>query len=114
MWIRSISMFVFIVACPVSAMGSDFSDALAHAVANHPAIKAEYQGLQVAKEGIGEAFSGYMPTVAASYDRGRKRLQFNNGAKEYNDAMTRTISVSQPIFQGGETLAGHRASKAQF
>lgn len=81
----------------------------------NPRIKAERESLKAVNEGVAQAHSGWRPSVTAEYDRGRQRTKFgttrNSGRWNSSDSETQQLSVSQPLFRGGETVARVRSAR---
>lgn len=93
-------------------MADDFSDTIAYAYAHHPDIRAAQENLEAVRDTIWEAHGGYQPTVIANYERGRKRFQFDGSDQKYVNTTTKQLTVSQPIFRGGGTLAQIKTARA--
>ncbi len=79
----------------------------------NPRLKAEREALALADEGVALAASGFRPTAIAEYDKGRQRTSVNSSAERYNNAETKALTVNQPVFNGGSTLADFKAAKAE-
>ncbi len=99
------------VSMPVSA--GDFSDTIAYAYATHPDMKAAEENLEAVRDTVWEAHGGYQPTITANYERGRKRFQFDGSDQKYVNTMNKQLTVSQPVFRGGGTIAQIRTARAQ-
>lgn len=77
----------------------------------NPELKAEREALKSLDENVSQALAGWRPTISASYQRGRQRNRFDGSNWRYSNLDTRELSISQPIFQGGATIASTRAAK---
>lgn len=100
-----------LMALPASA--DDFSDTIAYAYATHPDLKAAEENLEAVRDTVWEAHGGYQPTITANYERGRKRFQFDGADQKYVNTMNKQLTVSQPVFRGGGTVAQIRTARAQ-
>lgn len=100
-----------LIASPVCA--GDFSDTIAYAYATHPDLKAAEENLEAVRDTVWEAHGGYQPTITANYERGRKRFQFDGADQKYVNTMNKQLTVSQPVFRGGGTIAQIRTARAQ-
>ena len=90
-----------------------YEDAMANALANHPAMKKGQFDVRAAKAGIGMAVSEFLPTLSAFYqyswrhkDFERIKDMFDN---DYNYYLG--ISLSIPVFQGFSRLANTSKAK---
>lgn len=102
---------MLLVAGP--ALGDDFSAMLEDVNEHHPAIQAERQALEATKTGINEAYSGFLPTATAAYDKGKQRVQYNHLRRQFTGTRSQELTVSQPIFNGGGTIAQINAAYAR-
>lgn len=76
-----------------------FRDALIHTYENNPRILAQRDIFEQSGEQHMQALSGWLPTVSATYSKGRRRNMFGNQRDwDYVDARTRQLDVSQPVF----------------
>ena len=88
-----------------------FKSALENVYSNHPQIKAEREALKVAEEGVSQAISGFRPDVSANFSKGRERVGNTAETWNYDDTKSRSLTVNQPIFSGGGTVASYMAAK---
>lgn len=79
-------------------------DALVQAYNNNPTIKAEQSSLEAANENLPQAYSGFLPTISANYNVGKEKSTVGKSREEKNDPESRSLSLSQPIFSGGQTV----------
>lgn len=89
----------------------EFDKALANVYLHHPQLQAQREALAATDEGVAQAISGFRPTAIANYVKGRAR---NNGSDDtwfYANNKTESLQITQPIFQGGETLASYASAK---
>lgn len=91
--------------------GSKIKEALEYVYQNHPQIKAQREALKAVDEGVSQAISGFRPDVSASYSIGRDRAGDSSQTWDYDDTRSRGLTVTQPIFNGGGTIAGFMTAK---
>ncbi|MFO1243123.1 MAG: TolC family outer membrane protein [Rickettsiales bacterium] len=90
----------------VPSTGADsFSQALIATYQSNPRIKAQQKALTALDENVSQAHSGWLPSAEANYSNGRQRLRTNDQKWNYGNKETRGLTVVQPVFQGGETIA---------
>jgi outer membrane protein len=100
-----------VIEASITENAEQFRNALASVYANHPQIKAEREAVKAADEAVSQAVSGFRPNIALGYERGRQRVNDANQRWEYGDISDKSLTVSQPIFNGGESLADFQAAK---
>lgn len=86
------------------------SDALAKAYNFNPELQSYRSRLKAVDEQIPQAYSGWLPSARADYSYGYDKEKLNNRSLNGTHPEGKTLSVSQPIFNGGETIA--RTSRA--
>lgn len=89
----------------------DFMAAMASAYATHPQLKAQREAQKALDESVAQALSGFRPNISAQYSRGRQRTDLNDSGWDYGDTSSRSLSITQPLFNGGGTLAGLASAK---
>lgn len=83
---------------------SGLNETMIAAYQNNPELKAARANLKSVDENASQAFSGWLPNVSGSFERGRRDTVFGNTeSDEITD--TRGITVTQPVFRGGRTIA---------
>lgn len=78
---------------------------------NHPALKAKREELKAIDEGVSQAISGFRPTVSANLSKGKTDGETNSSNWNSYDTKTSSLTATQPIFNGGGTLASFYAAK---
>ena len=89
-------------------VSDSFGETLISTYQNNPRIKAQQKALTALDENVSQAHSGWLPSAEANYSNGRQRVRSRPSSDEgwnYGDTETKGLTVVQPIFQGGETLA---------
>jgi outer membrane protein len=90
-----------------------FTEALRATYQNNPEIKARRQSLQATDEGVAQAASGFRPTISGQVDYGRSRSQFGDEDWNYNTGTDKSLSLNQPLFRGGSTVANLNSARQQ-
>lgn len=97
---------------PTAGGSSDpFKDALTQAYKSNPRLKASRSRLEATNEQVSQALSGFLPSVNANYERGRQHNEYNENVNNYSNRDVRILTVEQPIFRGGRTLAAYSGAK---
>jgi len=91
-----------------SAIG--FNEALAKAYRNNPSLEAMRENLKSVDENMPGALSGWLPTISASMDRGKRDTNFG-GTSSVKVTDTRDIELNQPLFRGGQTISEMKKAK---
>lgn len=100
------------------ASAQTLEEALASAYTTNPELLAERARLRATDEGVAQANAGWRPQItasgSASWDRttiDSSPVAITDGESE-GEARAGTVSVVQPIFRGGRTIAGISQAKA--
>lgn len=88
-----------------TAPNSMLSKALAKAYEFNPELKSFRSRLKAIDEQVPQARAGWLPTVTADYSRGEDRETIGTRDEVKLKPETKALTVTQPIFNGGETLA---------
>jgi len=83
---------------------------LAHAYNNNPTLKAEIENLKSTNESLPQAYSGWLPNVSASYSIGKEKEKLNDSTGR-SQPNSRNLTISQPIFNGGQTVASIKKAR---
>ena len=99
---------------PASSGAETLSDALISAYLNNPRLLAQRAALRATDEGVPQALSGYRPDLQATSSYGRRRTDSSGtfaGGVQNLDPLTGQVSVSQPLYRGGRTVAATREAE---
>jgi TolC family type I secretion outer membrane protein len=88
------------------AAAESLSDALSEAYNSNPTLLAERARLRATDETLPEARSGWLPTVTADGDAGAASVDTNVTGQENLNPLSYGLSLSQPLYSGGRTVAG--------
>ncbi len=95
---------VSLVGVP-SAKAQDLISSLKSAYETNPRIKTQRKVLEGLDEDVAQAISGWRPTITADYSKGRQRTSNDGSPWIHSDTEDRILTVDQPLFRGGGTLA---------
>ncbi len=93
-----------------ATIGSELNDALAKAYNFNPELKSFRSRLKSIDEQIPQAYAGWLPTASADYSYGYEKQKASGTQLNGTHPESKSLSVTQPVFNGGETLA--RTSRA--
>jgi outer membrane protein len=131
-WLASAAMTVLIAAAPASA--ETLEQAMASAYQSNPTLLSERSKLRATDELVPQALSNWRPTVTVSGNATRSNTysyinsgstiggvtsgtpqgtQVTSAGTVVYNAETMGLSVTQPIFRGGRTVAQTRQADAQ-
>ena len=106
-----------LIAASAPAAAQSLDQALAQGYATNPRLLAERAALRAVDEGVPQALSGWRPTVEVGANIGKRYL--NNKPEGFPSSSSTTVpyqtglTLSQPIYRGGGTVAGTRAAEAR-
>lgn len=116
---KKILGLLLILSSSVFAREITLDQAIQMALENSKEIKISEKDVEVSKLKVGMAFKDALPSVVYSgtYTRGEyERKMYRHGWEENQverkGGYTQTISISQPIFQGGAVLGGIKGAQA--
>lgn len=116
---------VFAVVGAAPAMSQTIEAALVHAYQNNPQLNAQRASVRVTDENVPTALSGYRPRVSVTASAGTQRQEVQsrtiaaNGNRTYNTIEGETaprsvgVTVTQPVFNGGQTANRVRFAESQ-
>ena len=96
---------------PRLASAQSLQDALVQAYQSNPQLLAERANLRATDEGVPQALSNWRPTVQLSATQGYTHVdssisqQANSSNSSNSQPQTYGVSISQPIYRGGRTVA---------
>jgi outer membrane protein len=92
------------------AFAVSLNESLATAYKNNPELKAARENLKAVDENMPSAISGWLPQVSANFEKGRRKTDIGDISTK-NDADDHDISLTQPLFRGGRTIATMKQAK---
>jgi TolC family type I secretion outer membrane protein len=105
---------VIIMTCfPDNGNALSLNEALVHAYEQSYRLKSEYEKVKFANENSSQALSEWLPNVQGEYSRGTREIKFG-GVSTDGDTDSRTLRLSQPIFNGGGSVARKRQANHQI
>ncbi|TCS61342.1 outer membrane protein [Varunaivibrio sulfuroxidans] len=96
---------IFSLSLGVAAHAQTFEETLAAAYRSNPGLLAEQARLRAIDEGVAQARSGWRPSVNATMTTGRAIDDKSATPKVYRDPSTMGVTISQPLYSGGKTVA---------
>lgn len=90
---------------------SQFFRALVTAYETNPTLKAARAELHSVFEALPQAESGWRPVVSAGADVTSAHTETNPGSTLSGTSKEASLSLVQPLYRGGQTLAGTREAK---
>lgn len=116
---KKIFGLLLILSSSVFAREITLDQAIQMALENSKEIKISEKDVEVSKLKVGMAFKDALPSVVYSgsytrseYDRKMYRHGWEENQVERKGGYTQTITISQPIFQGGAVLGGIKGAQA--
>lgn len=105
-----------LVLSPLTASRAEaetLEDALEATYLTNPALKAQREALAATDEVVAQAISEWRPTVSADYLRGRQKIAFGGSNPAYTEKEAKQLTVRQPLFNSGGSVARLNAAKLQ-
>ena len=115
---KKILGLLLILSSSVFAREITLDQAIQMSLENSKDIKISEKDVEISKLKVGMAFKDALPSVTYSgtYTRGEsERKMYRHGWEEQVDrkgGYTQTISISQPIFQGGAVIGGIKGAQS--
>lgn len=109
--LKPAALLFALLMLPAGAQADPFTEALASTYNTHPRLKSEREQVKAVDEQVSQAVSGWRPQLSATYEKGKQRTSFDGSPKTSNDQQTKQLSVEQPIYSGGSTVAGTKAAE---
>jgi outer membrane protein len=97
-----------------NAQAITLNDALVQAYSYNPALKAQRSALEAVQEQLPTAYSGFLPSVAASYQKSKETQDLSGRASETSHPDTRSLTLSQPVFDGLDSWYQIKQSKNEI
>ncbi|MDK1020670.1 MAG: TolC family outer membrane protein [Candidatus Hydrogenedentes bacterium] len=98
----------------VGARGETLNEALVSAYLNNPTLLVERASLRSTDERVPRALSGWRPTVWVTTEIGKADVETEStafSAGENRTPSTLSLTIIQPLFRGGRTVAETRRAK---
>jgi outer membrane protein len=111
----SISMLAFMVAA--SARAETLDQALVDAYKQNPTLLAKQAELRATDESLAQAMSGYRPILSVDADAGRRKTDGDTSGVSRSETLnprTAAVTVTQPVFRGGRTVAATGLANANI
>ncbi|MCH7888579.1 MAG: TolC family protein [Proteobacteria bacterium] len=112
-----VGLLCLVAAATLAAAGAGaetLGEALALAYRNNPTLLAQRAALRATDEQVPQALAGWRPTVTATGELGKKLVDSKSGfftSEETRTPESYALTLSQPIYRGGRTVAATRQAK---
>ncbi len=93
---------------------SKLYEALQYVHEHHPQLLAKREELKAVNESVDLAVSRFRPSAELGYERGRERKSSNDASWEYDDSTVKSLTVTQPIFNGLSDVAAFKAARQRL
>ena len=108
--IKTIISLLILISTSKASYAMSFEDALSMAYENNPFLKASREELKATDENMPQAISGFLPSISANTERGRRETtQSGTAIDKVTD--TKEIVIRQPLFRGGQTYNNIKLAK---
>src|SRR5262249_31096220 len=105
---------------PAWAAASTLQEALMLAYSSNPTLLAERANLRATDETVPAALAGWRPTVTVSANAGKitgssdtRSFALNNIINQDRGTNSEQLSITQPLYKGGGTVAGVNKAENQ-
>ncbi|MEQ8388014.1 MAG: TolC family outer membrane protein [Alphaproteobacteria bacterium] len=112
------ALALYLVFQTPAASAQSLTEALTRAYSDNPSLRAARAELRSVDETVAQALSGWRPTLSAQGDYGRTRAKTQSGLaglavgdREYRNPRRASVSIDQPLFRGGQTVAETKRAK---
>jgi outer membrane protein len=119
-FLASLSLALAVAGFAAQAGAETLDEAMGEAYANNPQLQSQRANLRATDEAVPQALSGWRPTVLATGTVGREHTENTPGVVSSTapptvviDPNTIDLNITQPIYQGGQTVAKTAAAEAQ-
>ena len=106
-----VGLLAVTLTAPVSA--ETLVDALVSAYLSNPTLEAGRAQLRAVDENVPQALSGWRPTVEIDSSLGVNRSEVNSTNAKTLTPWSGALTVVQPLYRGGRTVAGTRQAESQ-
>lgn len=96
-----------------SAEAVSLKESLEATYGGNPRLEAERERVKATNELSSQAFSGWLPTVTATYTAADESRKVGNSAEIDDTSDRRQLTLSQPVFNGGATVASMSQAEKQ-
>lgn len=116
--LRATAIVALLSSAIPAVRAETLEEALALAYATNPTLNARRASLRATDENVPQAAAGWRPTVRLSGAAGRRDVEVevngNRVTNENRNPGSAAVTVTQPLYQGGRTVAGTQRAEAQI
>lgn len=111
--------FIIILSLNCSATALELQEALNHAYLNNEDLKTNRNNFLQEIETFPQAFASFMPSAAINIKSSNQKIKTNNANQQVRKpenvkSLARSLTIEQPIFNGGGSLASLKAAQSAF
>ncbi len=103
---------------PLAASAETLEEALVQAYTTNPTLNARRASLRAVDENVPQAVAGWRPTVRLTGALGKRDVETEQSGRTTVDERrtpgSAAVTLTQPLYQGGRTLAGTQRAEAQI
>ncbi|PJF37846.1 MAG: hypothetical protein CUN55_20005, partial [Phototrophicales bacterium] len=110
-WKIGITLGVLFSTVSTTSYATTLQEALVLAYQKNPTLIAARKHFRATAEAYPKAMAGFLPTVQVDIAQTRTDYQYRGNAKQHLEGVTRALTVTQPLFEGGNTLAEIKQAK---
>lgn len=103
---------------PLAASAETLEDALVQAYTTNPTLNARRASLRAVDENVPQAVAGWRPTVRLTGALGKRDVETEQAGRTTVDERrtpgSAAVTLTQPLYQGGRTVAGTQRAEAQI
>jgi outer membrane protein len=112
----SVASVIAMTAFMSAPNAETLQDTLAATYENNPSLLAQRANVRSVDENVPQALSGWRPTVVATGEAGsqytKSNITNNPGVSKDSTPTSAALTVSQPIYTGGQTVASTKSAEA--
>jgi outer membrane protein len=102
---------LLIASIPNLAAATTLQEVLVHTYNTNPTILAGRANLRATDEAYANALSGWLPSASATGERNRQSVSAGTAPTVTSNGTAYDLTVTQPLFNGGGTIAQMRRAK---
>ncbi len=105
-------------ASPIAVSAETLEEAFIQAYTTNPTLNARRASLRAVDENVPQAVSGWRPTVRLTGALGKRDVETEQSGRTTVDERrtpgSAAVTLTQPLYQGGRTVAGTQRAEAQI
>lgn len=108
--------FGMLLAAPSATFAQSLEEAFAHTYLTNPTIRAARAELRAVNEGVPQALGNYRPLISLDGSTGATHVETQDpgDSSDGRTSLRAELSVVQPLYRGGRTVAATGRAKAEI